>query len=89
MKFNPKDILKPIRRYPCGCGCEEEIESRENTQQFITGHDSRLKSLLIKVAKGEAPVEDIPQIVLKNYLKYKFIRRNALASAAIAKALAK
>jgi len=88
MKFNPRDILKPIRKYPCGCGCDEEIESRDGTQQFIPGHDSRLKSLLLKVAKGEMPPESIPQIVLENYTKYKFLRKDANASTAIAKALA-
>ena len=88
MKFNPKDILRPILQYPCGCGCGGVIESRETTQQFIAGHDSRLKSLLLKVYNGDVPPETIPAVVLENYTKYKFIRRDSKASAAIAKALA-
>lgn len=44
---------------PCLEGCGAMVAGN-----FAMGHDAKLKSLLIKVERGEKPLEDIPEIVL-------------------------
>jgi hypothetical protein len=82
----PSELLIPKR--PCVCGCGEVFQTRNKTQMFKTGHDTRLKSLLTKVFKGEAPTDQIPRIALENHERIKFLRVNADMAAAMAKGLA-
>lgn len=44
---------------PCLDGCGAMVPGN-----FAMGHDAKLKSLLIKVERGEKPLTDIPEIVL-------------------------
>lgn len=44
----------------CMDGCGEGVGSL--TSRFRTGHDSKLKSLILKVSRGHEPFEQIPEI---------------------------
>ena len=64
------------------------IQTRNKTQLFLSGHDTRLKSLLTKVFKGEVSADQIPRTALENHERIKFLRVNADMAAAMAKGLA-
>lgn len=83
---SPSELLIPRRT--CICGCGRTFQTRNKTQLFICGDDSKLKSLLRKVARGEISPSQIPQAVLDNRDKVKFLRTDGEMAGAIAKALA-
>lgn len=50
---------------PCLDGCGGETNSK-----FIPGHDARLKSLLLKIERGDEPLEALPEVV-RPYVTFK------------------
>jgi hypothetical protein len=50
--------LKAKRPQPCLCGCGQVVMSGRN---FLPGHDAKLKSVLLKVEKGELDESAIPE----------------------------
>lgn len=56
---NPKP---PKEMHDCLCGCNEKTASF-----FCIGHDSRFKSRMMKVERGEMEVKDLPKSVQKAY----------------------
>lgn len=50
---------KKVKTEVCLCGCGQPVKPR---RQFLQGHDMRLKSLVIKVQKGDANKSDIPAV---------------------------
>jgi len=82
----PSELLIPKRL--CHCGCNEQFQTRNKTQLFISGHDSRLKSLLRKVNRGEVSADQIPKIALESIDKIKFLRTDPEMASAASKGLA-
>lgn len=50
--------LKAKRPQPCLCGCGRVVMSGRN---FLPGHDAKLKSVLLKVERGELDESAIPE----------------------------
>jgi hypothetical protein len=51
-------IPKAKQPQPCLCGCGRMVMSGRN---FLPGHDTKLKSVLLKVEKGELDESAIPE----------------------------
>lgn len=54
----PKEKAPP-KLQPCHCGCGEMVPNL-----FKMGHDAKLKSLLLKVGRGQASMNDVPEVAL-------------------------
>lgn len=80
-KATPISAFTDIR--PCLCGCGQEVRSKNPNTLFVPGHDSKLKSLLKKIIKGEAVPSAIPTLAAKHPFVVKFFQENNYASAAL------
>jgi hypothetical protein len=57
---NKKSKGPTAKGLPCLCGCGQPTLT-ENAK-FIPGHDAKLKSLLLRVERGEAKKSEIPEV---------------------------
>lgn len=55
----------------CGCGCGEMVRTKRAS--FLPGHDSKLHSKLLKVAKGDAKATEIPDVA-RTFLQNKSLK---------------
>lgn len=56
----------PWYALPCLCGCGGETKPKS---KYLQGHDARLKSILLKVARGEEEPDAIPDVA-QPYLEF-------------------
>ena len=71
-----KWLAQPV----CCCGCRTRLEVAKNPEHqssFKPGHDSRLKSILRRVLRGEANHQDIPRAARANVARIKFIQADS------------
>jgi hypothetical protein len=79
-----KWLAQPV----CCCGCRTRLEVAKNPEHqssFKPGHDSRLKSILRRVLRGEANHQDIPRAARANVARIKFIQADPEFQKAFAK----
>lgn len=57
----------------CLCGCGQPTKT--DAAKFIPGHDAKLKSVLLKVERGELPKSEVPEIAKP------FLQRSPLSKA--------
>ena len=57
----------------CCCGCGESVPTK---RLFKIGHDGRLHGLLIRILKGKASADQIPQEARQNIDRIGFIQKH-------------
>ena len=62
----------------CLCGCDGPLVRRKLARQqhfFLQRHDTRLKSLALRVVRGEASADEIPELTKRLSSSIKFLKK--------------
>src|ERR1035437_9460996 len=62
----------------CLCGCDGPLVRQKNPRKqhfFLQGHDAKLKALAIKIVRGEASSDQIPDFTRDLRSSIKFLKK--------------
>jgi hypothetical protein len=62
----------------CLCGCDGPLVRQKNPRKqhfFLQGHDSKLKALALKIVRGEASSDQIPDFTRDLKSSIKFLKK--------------
>ena len=62
----------------CLCGCDGPLVRQKNPRKqhfFLQGHDAKLKALALKIVRGEASADQIPDVTRDLKSSIKFLKK--------------